>query len=557
MSGVGLAVWGDERGLVAELESLAGKVAVARVCEDFAEVLAALASGVARAAVMAGPTSEIGADFLDTAQRCAARILVLTDDVVEGRRVRALGASVLSAAPGPQRIVAWCLGHEAAPGLLDPAESTVEVAAPLPQDAADPGRATSDSTTATVSSTASGASTASALALEPTQPAEEAEAMAPPPAVSPGPEHTEESGGTRSRRAKRAGRKAPAWFGRRTTGVRRAAGERDASRPGHETQHQTEPAPPSPGGPSSVGQARDAEPSTSPSGEITVVWGTGGAPGRSTIAANLAVERALLGRRVVLVDADSYGASLAAMLGLLDETAGLVRLCRAVEAGTFDPTADDAACARIEVAGTGLDFVSGLPRPQRWAEISAHALRRALAVLAQSHDDVIVDVAAPIFRDEDLALDTFAPQRNDAALAALEGAHRVLVVGLADAVGLPRLLRLCEEALEAQWLVRPEIVINQLRRQASGARPERALRVAWRRFGPQSMTPRHLLPWDPEAADAALLGGTALAESAPRSPLRVALQSLAATPNAPVREGTVSNPPPTPRPHAPVPGRPG
>ncbi|WP_158595330.1 MinD/ParA family ATP-binding protein [Galactobacter caseinivorans] len=268
-----------------------------------------------------------------------------------------------------------------------------------------------------------------------------------------------------------------------------------------------------------------------PRGRITVVWGTGGAPGRSTVALNLAVEQALLGQRVSLVDADSYGASLASMLGLLDETAGLVRLCRLVEAGTFQAQADSAASARVDIAGASLHFTSGLPRPERWAELSAQAVKRALLALAETHDEVVVDVAAPIGRDDELALDSFAPQRNDAAVAALEAADRVFVVGRADAVGLPRLIRLCEEVVQRPGRP-PVVVINQLRAQASGPRPEQALRVAWRRFGPITLMPRVYLPWDPVAADASLLQGSALAEAAPRSPLRLAIRDWVAAQQA-------------------------
>jgi MinD-like ATPase involved in chromosome partitioning or flagellar assembly len=262
-------------------------------------------------------------------------------------------------------------------------------------------------------------------------------------------------------------------------------------------------------------------------GTITVVWGPHGAPGRSTLALNLAVEEALTGSRVCLVDADTQAACLGPMLGLMDETAGLVRLTRSVQDGDFDPGPDTAAHARVRVDSATLRFTSGLPRPQRWAEVSAEGLRGALAALAATCDHVIVDVAAEAGQDEDLALDTFAPQRNDATITALSLAHRVLVLGTADAVGLPRLMRACEEI---PTRVGPEartvVVVNKLRAGSSGPRPEAAVVSAWRRFGPRDAVPSHFLPWDQAAADAALLAGKALAEVAPRSGLRKAIGGL-------------------------------
>jgi MinD-like ATPase involved in chromosome partitioning or flagellar assembly len=266
---------------------------------------------------------------------------------------------------------------------------------------------------------------------------------------------------------------------------------------------------------------------------ITVVWGTHGAPGRSTVALNLAVEQALKGSRVCLVDADTHAASLSPMLGLMDETAGVVRLCRSVAENQFDPVTDTAAHARVRVGQATLRFTSGLPRPQRWAEISADGLGSALRTLASTCDHVIVDVAADAGQDEDLALDTFAPQRNDATVTALDMADRILVVGRADPVGLPRLIRACEELSERIGGADPQvdIVVNGLRAGSAGPRPEASLISAWRRFGPHSMVPSHFLPWDLAAADAAVLQGRALAEVAPRSGLRKAIAALAVAPS--------------------------
>ena len=59
-------------------------------------------------------------------------------------------------------------------------------------------------------------------------------------------------------------------------------------------------------------------------------------PGRTLVAANIAGELAAEGKSVLLVDADSYGASVAALLGLLDEAAGLAQACRLADQGLLD-----------------------------------------------------------------------------------------------------------------------------------------------------------------------------------------------------------------------------
>src|SRR5699024_11795478 len=64
-------------------------------------------------------------------------------------------------------------------------------------------------------------------------------------------------------------------------------------------------------------------------GRMIAVWGPTGAPGRSTVAVNLAAEAAASGRETVLVDADAYGPAERRILGVLDEAPGLVAAARA------------------------------------------------------------------------------------------------------------------------------------------------------------------------------------------------------------------------------------
>jgi hypothetical protein len=65
-----------------------------------------------------------------------------------------------------------------------------------------------------------------------------------------------------------------------------------------------------------------------------------------------------------------------------------------------------------------------------------------------------------------------------------------------------------------------------VRASSVGPAPEDQLGQAWERFGP-SMEVKAFLPADFAAADAALLTGSVLLESAPDSTLRLAIATLA------------------------------
>ncbi len=169
-----------------------------------------------------------------------------------------------------------------------------------------------------------------------------------------------------------------------------------------------------------VGGRRDA------GGRLVAVWGAPGAPGRTTVAAGLAAELAAAGETVLLVDADTWAASLAQVLGLLDESAGVAAACRAAAAGVLTPgrLADLApeAAPRLRV-------LTGLPRAERWHELGTAALEEVWATCRRTAAWTVVDCAAPLEQDEELLLEVAAPRRNAATTTALAAADVVLAVG--------------------------------------------------------------------------------------------------------------------------------
>lgn len=264
-------------------------------------------------------------------------------------------------------------------------------------------------------------------------------------------------------------------------------------------------------------------------GRIIAVWGPAGSPGRTTLAANMAGELAAEGQKVLLVDADSYGASIAAVLGLLDESAGLAQACRLADQGTLDAGALRNLAAPVATASGTFLVLTGITRADRWTELRAPALGMVLERAREVADTVVVDTSFCLESDEELSFDTMAPRRNAATLRSLEAADTVFAVGAADPVGVPRLVRGLAELEAAVPQVSPAVVMNKVRASSVGRGPERQLRDAWDRYGPASGL-QAFLPNDPAAADAALLAGSLLLECAPDSPLRHAIRNLVCAP---------------------------
>jgi Mrp family chromosome partitioning ATPase len=273
-------------------------------------------------------------------------------------------------------------------------------------------------------------------------------------------------------------------------------------------------------------------------GKIIAVWGPAGAPGRTTLAANIAGELAADGKEVILVDADSYGASIAAVLGLLDESAGLAQACRLADQGLLDSGALEKIAAPVAMKSGTFRVLTGITRADRWTELRASALALVLGRAREIAEMVVVDAGFCLEADEELSFDTMAPRRNAATLRSLELADTVYAVGAADPVGVPRLVRGLAELEEAVPGVSPVVVMNRVRASAVGRGPERQLRDAWERYGPASGL-KGFLPYDAAAADAALLGGSLLLEAAPDSPLRHAIRDLVCAPAQQKRKSSV------------------
>jgi Flp pilus assembly CpaE family ATPase len=277
--------------------------------------------------------------------------------------------------------------------------------------------------------------------------------------------------------------------------------------------------------PSPAGAEVEVEaPPAGADGRVVAVWGPTGAPGRTTVALTLADEIGGLGCPSLLIDADVYGGTIAAMVGLLDESPGIAAACRQAAGGRLDADALAGLCWQVKPR---LRVLTGIPLPSRWTELRPTAFGPVLAAARALADVTVVDCGFCLETDEELSFDTVAPRRNGATLAVLDEADVVLVVGAADPIGMQRLVRGLTELREAEVSTPIEVVLNRVRDGVVPGDTERELASALQRFA--GCTPAALLPADARALDTALAGGRLLSESSPNSPLRQAIRELAGT----------------------------
>lgn len=256
-------------------------------------------------------------------------------------------------------------------------------------------------------------------------------------------------------------------------------------------------------------------------GRLVAVWGPTGAPGRTTVAVTVADEVARLGLPAVLADADTYGASVAIRLGLLDDLSGLAAACRTAATGRLDR----AGLARSAVSlDSGLRVLSGLPRSDRWSELRPAALDQVWAVARTSAAVTVVDCGFGLEQAAEAQFDPSVPLRDGATLATLAAADTVVCVGRTDPVGLVRLLR----DLPAVRSAAPTAELVGVLVAPGRDRPgdvDGARRLLAERAGLHDVV---VVPEDRAAVASAHRAGRTLGEAAVGSPARLALSDLAA-----------------------------
>jgi Mrp family chromosome partitioning ATPase len=251
--------------------------------------------------------------------------------------------------------------------------------------------------------------------------------------------------------------------------------------------------------PAPPGRILDDTPSASSSRHRTIaVWGPAGAPGRTTVALNLAAQLARRSSPVVLVDLDPYGGSVAQQLGILDEVSGVLAGARLATSGHLADNFES-VCRRVE---DGLVVVTGIPRAERWREVRASHVDQLL-LESCARGDVIVDTGFCL--DDETADLSGRPSRETMTMGALEVADEIVVVGSADPVGLARLARGLVDVQERFPGTPLRVVVNRMRSSIGWSQRE----VAGMVEGFSRSAGLHFVPEDRAGVDRALVTGRA------------------------------------------------
>jgi Flp pilus assembly CpaE family ATPase len=266
---------------------------------------------------------------------------------------------------------------------------------------------------------------------------------------------------------------------------------------------------------SEAGAEHGSSPSVERRARVVSVWGPVGAPGRSVAALNIASERALAGDRVLLIDADTYGGSLAAYVELFDEAPGFLAACRLATMDALSESELQRLCHDVDLPGARMKVLSGIVNARRWPELTAARVREGLERLRSFFDVIVADVGFNLEQDEEIASDLTAPRRNQATIEVIRSSDEVVAVLAADVIGVARFIQARELLMEIFEGV-PLVVANRVRSHRSSSAP--IVRHTLGRFaGIQDV---HIVDEDATAFGASLDAAAPLCIAAPKSQVR-------------------------------------
>lgn len=252
-------------------------------------------------------------------------------------------------------------------------------------------------------------------------------------------------------------------------------------------------------------------------GKLIAVWGTQGG-GKTVIALNLAMELALEGRKVLLVDLDTKNPALSTYLGSTGPKPRFSQVLRLSELERLNSENLLERCDKLESEAASFWFLPGIVSPGRWVEVTAKRLNGLFAVARQEFDYIVCDLASDI--EAGLVRSDSISFRNEATGLVIETADLQLTVFQADPVGINRLLWQLQEVNNAGILI-----ANQLRNSVVGRNGKAQIEGILEKYAQEAVD--YWIPHDGTALDSAMQRGQPLWLASRSSKVRSVLVKLA------------------------------
>lgn len=252
------------------------------------------------------------------------------------------------------------------------------------------------------------------------------------------------------------------------------------------------------------------------SGQLWSVWGPHGSPGRTTVTLGLAADLAARGLRVMVVDADGRGGTIAPALGLVDRTPGFLAAARRAQKGELQREHLAEVAETYRGKNISFDVLTGVSRRFSSQEAPRDAVDQILQHLRGLCDVTLVDTGSDLPRSL-----SGAGGAEETTGHFLEVSDRVVALCRADPSGVARFARAYPDAENAAAGSPIAVWLNGVDPSRRAAGEDATIReVLWRFAGISDAT---ALPWDPQTCRRAAMEAVTIRDVAPHCSLVTAL----------------------------------
>ncbi|AOZ72475.1 hypothetical protein BK816_03505 [Boudabousia tangfeifanii] len=186
-----------------------------------------------------------------------------------------------------------------------------------------------------------------------------------------------------------------------------------------------------------------------------------GAPGKTTLAVNLAYLLGKLDYSVLYIDADLLSPCGNLFLGASPSWAGLALACRLASRGRLT---EKNFQELLHPMGDNAQFLSGINSAERWPEITVSDLEAVLKTAKQMFDYVVIDTHSQLVYSENQQMMIETDPRDEISSFIMQAADLVITVISADPIGISRGVSLWRGSKFSEEL----LVFNQVSRERSG-----------------------------------------------------------------------------------------
>ena len=257
-------------------------------------------------------------------------------------------------------------------------------------------------------------------------------------------------------------------------------------------------------------------------GRLVTCWGTKGAPGRTTLAIELAFILASEDPSTILIDGDPSGGDIVQALGV-EPGPSIIWAAQAMLEERSGGLEVERGLSRVGQRGPVL--LPGLARSALWQDLSLSGWRRLLDWTKANFSQVVVDAGSALTVGQDQQRRSSREEINEIALAASDV---VVCVVRADPLGVRNFLSeypLLEERIDPQ---RVRLILNR----TDGEDARSLAQTLKRQTG---LYPVAQIPDEPALMRSALRNGRAVAETHPDAPLTQSVRDLAVSLGAELR----------------------